>query len=288
MNNIGDARFIKGKRFQIVEQGLDEKQVEEFIEELSDRLKAAEKPVHPEDANGVVDAERLVQALGEEAQQIRVEAEAEASRIISEAESVSSEEAEAARKIVKSTAEEARKIVEKARAQADSMERAVRHQAHHTMKSVQEQVQARVKESLKKASQNIMDEFERLSNEVDLLSSNAASRSTADAGDLHEEQSPQPLISNNAGKAEPNPKSETRRNVELMITPPINPAAFAAFLGHLLDLESIVIRSTKKTDDGSQTIGIGIGEDLEIDRLLRDLHEVQRVIDGDPIIIRLK
>ena len=78
MNNIGDARFIKGKRFQIVEQGLDEKQVEEFIEELSDRLKAAEKSVHPEGDNGVVDAERLVQALGEEAQQIRVEAEAEA------------------------------------------------------------------------------------------------------------------------------------------------------------------------------------------------------------------
>jgi vacuolar-type H+-ATPase subunit E/Vma4 len=288
MNNIGDVRILQGRQFQIVERGLDEKQVEEFIKELLDRLKAAQESIHPEGANSVAEAGRLVQVLGEEAQQIRAEAEVEASRIISEAESVSSEEAETARKIVKSTAEEARKIVEKARAQADSMERAVRHQAHHTMKSVQEQVQARVKESLRKASQNIMDEFERLSDEVDLLSSNATNRSPVDAEDLHEDQSPQPSISNNAGKVEPNPKSEARRNVELMITPPINPAAFAAFLGHLLDLEGIVIRSTKKTDDGSQTIGIGIYEDLEIDRLLRDLHEVQRVIDGDPIVIRLK
>lgn len=288
MTNTGDVQSIGGRQFQIVERGLDEKQVEEFINELLNRLKTAEESAETKGVTAVAEAKRLVEMLGEEAQQIRADAKAEASRIISEAESASSEESEAARKIVKATGEEARKVMEKAQARADSLERAVRHQANHVVESVQRQVQTRIKESLGKASQNIMDEFGRLSSEVDLLSSKVANRSPIDA-EKHEGNADRPpLLSNGSPKLQPDPRREIERNVELVVAPPINPAGLAALLGHLLELENVDIRSTKKGNDGAQVIGIAMSKEMAIDQLLQDLNEVEKVTDGNPIIIQLR
>ena len=318
---IVDKVTLGGREFQLVKNGLDERQVRAFVDELTAQLMEARESTagRPPPSSldrlaeqTVLQAEKLADQLKEEAKQVRTQARVEAERIMAQAKAGAQEQAEALASVAAKASEQAQRVVKAAREKAAFIEADGKRKAKELVEFTKRRIEAQVQRDVKGASEKLLDYVDDMVREVRALSVNldhwedvgpevslpaaeapqpqppaaeaAAPQPQPPAAEAAAPQPQPPAAESTLASAEGQGGDSTVHEgpLQLVIQAPVNLAGLGEIYERLVQLRDVTLRDTRKADDGSYVISLSLGHPTPLLSILRHLENVAVARVGPP------
>lgn len=291
MTQETEARTLWNREFRLVDRGLDQDQIIEFVDELTAKLEEAqqrgEKASYPRSLERLaeqtlMEAERLADEIKENADQAKAQAQVEADRTIEEAQAKAREESES---VAKAAAEEAQMALDAAREKSASVEAESKRQAKRLIELTMTRVDSQYLKEVKGASEKLLGQIDGFATEMRALGDKLEDWDMTISGEglaseMDGTDSASPSVDEETPDSSGNGAGDGSLNegpVQVVIQAPVYTVGMGEVYNRLVQIQDVTMRDTQKEDDGSYVITLSLGQPTPLLDILKVLEKVDEV-----------